>query len=328
MTGGGEMRIEVSDADGLHALYATYLKLCGSGEASTLEVVLAPGRYGESSIGPIRLDLDGPDDRSGAAIDLIVRGASSTAPAVLDDIQVKLTGRRIVLENLVLTGRRDALLRARVGERFEMRRCRVTDNGIGGPWGGKLIELAGVPGRSGFGVALVDTWFVGNRQVSPAAMMTISPASGGGLKGVDFERVVMVDNHFSADVAMLASTELRAVDCLLHKRRFEPPGGPPVALVHASLPRRLRFEGCALALDDGELLAPAPPGEPATDGPPVRLVGGRVRLGEGATIAGAALDGVAVETGAAFDVPPTPDASAPLSSPARADFERALGFTG
>jgi hypothetical protein len=211
------VKIEVASSDDVAALYLRYIELVDSGRELTLEVAFAPGIYGVASIGPIRLDLGGNPPPKDPKIDVILRGVSADPPAVLRDLGVLVTARSLRLEDLILTGRSQGLLEARVARSFAMARCVVAHNVWGGPWGGALMRVLGVHGRPAYAVEIEDSWFVRNGQEAEAALLAIGPATGSFVEEVALRRVTFLENTTHGDLVVDEARAIRADDVLAVK---------------------------------------------------------------------------------------------------------------
>jgi len=244
------MKIEVRSSDDIAALYVTYIELVDSGREETLDIVLAPGDYGVASIGPIRLDLGGNPEPKDPKIDVILRGASADPPAVLRDLGMLVTARSLRLENLILTGRSQALLEARVARAFELESCVVLGNSWGGPWGGVLMRVLGVHGQPAYSVDIADTWFVRNSQQSQAALLALAPATGSFIDEVRLRRVTFLENSTHADLQVHEARAIRADDVFAVKD-----GAGGAAVLRYERAEQVVLERSTFVVgDDGKLL--------------------------------------------------------------------------
>src|SRR5512140_1958187 len=185
------MLIESASSDDLAALYVTYIELVDRGREELLEIHVAPSVYGVASIGPIQLDLAGNPRPREPKIDIVVRGEPGAPPVVFRDLGMLVQARSLRLENLILTGRHQELLDARVAHSFAMHHCVVAANSWDPSWGGALLRVTGLPELPPFSVELDDCWFVRNGEQSPAALLAISPVTGAFV-----QRVALRGLHF------------------------------------------------------------------------------------------------------------------------------------
>jgi hypothetical protein len=193
--------VDVTTSDDLVALYSTYSSLLAADQPARLEVRFAPGTYGVASIGPIQLDLGNSPSVRQPKIDVVLRGAATTAPTVLRDMSILVRARTLQLENLILTGQLRAALDARVTTGFAMINCIVANNTAGSPWPGDVMLLvASLYGERPLEVTLEDTWFVGNGQQSTATLLAIRPATGSFVERVELSRCGFIGNSTSVDV--------------------------------------------------------------------------------------------------------------------------------
>jgi hypothetical protein len=211
------MKIEVASSDDIAALYVKYIELVDAGRELTLEIVLAPGVYGVASIGPIRLDLGGNPAPKEPRIDVILRGTAAAPPAVLRDLGMLVNARSLHLEDLVIEGRRQEVLEARVARELVMRRCVVANNSWDGPWPGALMRVSGVHGQPAYAVEIEDTWFVRNGQQSEAALLAVTPATGSFVDHVALRGVTFLDNGTHSDLRIQEARTIRADDVLAVK---------------------------------------------------------------------------------------------------------------
>jgi hypothetical protein len=244
------VKIEVASSDDVAALYLRYIELVDSGRELTLEVVFAPGVYGVASIGPIRLDLGGNPPPKDPKIDVILRGASADPPAVLRDLGILVTARSLRLEGLILTGRRQGLLEARVARAFAMARCVVAHNVWGGPWGGALMRVQGVHGRPAYSVVIEDSWFVRNGQEAEAALLAIGPATGSFVEEVVVRRVAFLENTTHGDLAVHEARAIRGDDVLAVKD-----GAGGAAVLRYDRTQQVELERSTFVVDDPAAVA-------------------------------------------------------------------------
>lgn len=244
------MKIEVASSDDVAALYLRYIELVDSGRELTLEVRFAPGVYGVASIGPIRLDLGGNPPPKDPKIDVILRGASADPPAVLRDLGILVTARSLRLEDLILTGRSQGLLEARVARSFAMARCVVAHNTWGGPWGGALMRVLGLHGRPAYSVTIEDAWFVRNGQEGQAALLAIGPATGAFVEEVTVRRVAFLENTTHGDLVVHEARAIRADDVLAVKDHA---GG--AAVLRYERTQRVEIERSTFLVDDPAAVA-------------------------------------------------------------------------
>jgi hypothetical protein len=244
------MKIEVASSDDIAALYVKYIELVDGGQETTLDVAFAPGVYGVASIGPIQLDLGGNPAPKDPRIDIVLRGVSADRPAVLHDLGMRVHARSLRLENLILTGRNQGLLDARVARSFEMARCVVANNVWGGPWGGALMRVSGVYGQPAYAVEIGDTWFVRNGQQSEAALLAVSPATGSFVDRVELRRVTFLDNGTHGDLQVHEARAIRADDVLAVKDH----GGGAAVLRYARA-EQVVVERSTFVVDDPAAIA-------------------------------------------------------------------------
>lgn len=211
------MNIEVASSDDIAALYVTYIELVNAGQEAVLDIAFAPGVYGIASIGPIQLDLGGNPAPAQPRIDVVLRGAAEDQPTVFRDMAMLVNARSLQLENLILTGRQQTLLEARVAREFAMSRCVVASNDWGGPWSGVLMRVSGTYGHPAYSVDIADTWFVRNGEQSEAALLAVTPATGSFIDEVKLRRVTFLDNTTHCDLMVREARTVYADDVIAVK---------------------------------------------------------------------------------------------------------------
>jgi len=244
------IKVDVASSDDLAALYVRYIELVDSGREATLDIALAPGVYGVASIGPIQLDLGGNPAPKDPRIDVILRGASADAPAVLRDLGMLVNARSLRLENLILTGRNQGLLEARVARSFEMEGCVVAGNTWGGPWGGALMRVSGVHGQPAYAVEIAETWFVRNGQQSEAALLAVGPATGSFVERVELRGVTFLDNGTHGDLVVHEARAIRGDGVLAVKAHA---GG--AAVLRYARADQVVFDRSTFVVDDPAAIA-------------------------------------------------------------------------
>lgn len=244
------MQIEVASSDDIAALYVRYIELVDAGHEGTLEIAFAPGVYGVASIGPIRLDLGGNPAPKEPKIDIVLRGVSADSPAVLRDMGMLIHARSLRLENLILTGRSQELLDARVARAFELENCVIAGNSWGGPWGGVLMRVLGVHGQPAYTVDIADTWFVRNSQQSEAALLALAPATGSFIEEVRLRRVTFLENGTHADLRVHEARAIRAEDVLAVKA-----GGGGAAVLRYERADQVVIDRSTFIVDDPAAVA-------------------------------------------------------------------------
>jgi hypothetical protein len=238
------IRVDVASSDDLVALYATYLELSASGREATLDVVVAPGEYGVASIGPIRLDLGGDLRSTDPRVDVVVRGAVSEPAAVFRDLGILAAARSLRLERLILTGRHQTVLAARVTRALAIAGCVIVGNEWGGPWGGALVRVTGIYGRPAYTVDIADTWLVANDARSEAALISIAPATGSYVESVALRRVALLENRTRGDVVVRQARRIHAEDVIAVKA-----GAAGAAILRLAQADQVRIERSALVVD-------------------------------------------------------------------------------
>ncbi|HEY0195398.1 MAG TPA: hypothetical protein VGC42_29990 [Kofleriaceae bacterium] len=206
--------IAITSSDDLAALYGTYNELVAGGRELTLELEVAPGEYGVASIGPIQLDLGGNPPPNDPQIDVVIRGAPGV---VFRDLGIQVRARSLRLEQLVLTGRRQGLLDARVAHSFAMHGCVVAANSWDPSWPGALLRVGGLVDQPAFTVELDDCWFAGNSEQAEAALLEVTPATGSFVERVGLRGVRFVGNATRSDLVVHETRELRARDLFVVK---------------------------------------------------------------------------------------------------------------
>lgn len=212
------MKIDVASSDDLARLYTTYIQLVERDVDTTLELELAPGRYGVASIGPINLDLGGNPAPKVPRVDVVLRGRTTQPSAVLHDMAIRVHARSLHVENVILAGRQQGLLDARVARSFSMRNCVVAGNTVGGPWGGVLLRIGGVYGQPPPRVAIEDTWFAGNAEGSASTLLAIAPATGSYVDEVELSRVSLLANGNAVDLRIDEARTIHLDDVLAVKQ--------------------------------------------------------------------------------------------------------------
>jgi hypothetical protein len=211
------MQIDIERSDDLAALYGTYIELVERGRAETLELRVAPGVYGVASFGPIQLDLGGNPPPRDPQIDVVIRGEPSTPPVVFHDLGLLVHARSLTLENLILTGRHQGVLEARVARHFAMKRCVVAANSWDPSWGGAVLRVTGMHDQPAYTVELEDCWFARNGEQSPAALLALVPATGGYIERVELRGLRFLGNTTSVDLAIHEAREVRGRDLFVIK---------------------------------------------------------------------------------------------------------------
>jgi hypothetical protein len=244
------MLLPISSSDDLVELYSKYIGLVESGIDETLELVFAPGVYGVASIGPIQLDLGGNPAPREPKIDVVIRGAV-TAPVVFRDMGLLVNARSLLLENVMLTGRRQSVLHARVATTFTMRNCVVADNVWGGPWGGMLMQVGGTYGVPSYKVSIEDTWFVRNSEDSESAVLALGPATESFIEDVRLARVVLIDNRTKRDLDIREAQKIHVGDTIAIKRQA---GGATLRYANSE---QVLFERSTFVVEDPSAIAEA-----------------------------------------------------------------------
>lgn len=244
------MNLEVASSDDIAALYVTYIELVNSGREVTLDIAFAPGVYGVASIGPIQLDLGGNPAPREPKIDLVLRGLVADAPVVFRDMGMLVNARSLQLENLILTGRNQQVLDARVARELVMRRCVIANNDWGGPWQGALLRVSGMYGQPAYSVEIEDSWFVRNGAQAEAALLAVSPATGSFVDQVTLRRVTFLDNSAHSDLLVREARTIRAEDLLVVKNH----GGGAVFLRYERA-GRVVVERSTFVVDDPAAIA-------------------------------------------------------------------------
>lgn len=211
------MLVEIANSDDLAALYVAYIELVDRGRETLLDIHVAPGVYGVASIGPIQLDLGGNPAPRDPKIDIVVRGDPGSRPAVFRDLGMLVQARSLRLENLILTGRHQCLLEARIARSLEIKHCVVADNSWDPSWSGALVRAGGLPGMPAFTVDIEDTWFLRNGEQSPAALLAIGPATGSFVERVALRGVHFVGNTTRSDLLVHEAREVYASDLVVSK---------------------------------------------------------------------------------------------------------------
>jgi hypothetical protein len=216
------MTIEVASSDDIAALYATYIELVNGGREATLDIAFAPGVYGVASVGPVQLDLGGNPVPKEPKVDIVLRGGVAGSPAVFRDMGMLVNARSLHLENLIITGRNQRLLDARVTRKLVMKNCVIANNNWGGPWGGTLLRVTGMYDQPAYTVEIDDTWFVRNGAQSEAALLAVSPATGSFVDQVTLRRVTFLDNTTHSDLLVREARTIHAEDVLVVKNHSRP----------------------------------------------------------------------------------------------------------
>ncbi|MEJ7601044.1 MAG: hypothetical protein WKG01_24285 [Kofleriaceae bacterium] len=228
------MQLAISSSDDLVELYGRYIELVERDVEDTLELVFAPGDYGVASIGPIQLDLGGNPAPRDPKLDVTIRGQAG-APAVFRDLGVLVNARSLHLEHVIFTGRRQAVLQARVARLFSMRSCVVADNSWGGPWNGALLQVGGVFGHDAYRVSIDDTWFVRNTEESSSTLLDLGPASGAFVDEIKLARVAFLDNRTHRDLAIREAQAIQIADLIAVKQE-------PGVVIHRTNVERTEIE--------------------------------------------------------------------------------------
>lgn len=232
-------RIDIADAEGLHAATAQYERLVAAGQPAVFEVVLAPGEYADTQW---RLD-----DLGGAGlIDVVVRARDPAERPHLRSTTVNVQARSAELRGLRFADARNRSPLVRLvgaGGALSLVDCEFSSN-IGDDWppGLPLVELAAGYGRQGDAVLLRRCWFVTNRSLTPAALIAVATEPPSGWSKVSVEDCAFVGNSYAVVLDLQSVGELRArrVFALLDDGRA--PGHPP-SFVHVAS----ELTGAALA---------------------------------------------------------------------------------
>ncbi len=242
------MKLAIASSDDLVGLYATYIQLIERDEDTSLELTFAPGVYGVASIGPVGLDLGGNPPPKQPKVDIVLRG-DPAQPVVFRDMAVRICARSVHLENVVMTGRQQGLLDARVASSLSMRNCVVAHNTWGGPWGGALLRVAGTYGQPAYSVTVEDTWFVGNAEQSRSALLALAPATGSYIERVNLARVTFLANRNAADVDVQEARTIHLDDVLAVKEHADG------AVLRYSRAQHVLVEGSTFVVDDPRAIA-------------------------------------------------------------------------
>jgi hypothetical protein len=253
--------IEVATSDELNAVYARYLALVEADRPARLEIVLAPGTYGKASIGPISLLLEPSGPVTDPTIDVVVRARDrGGAPVVLDDMDVAIQGRSVVLDGLVLARRASpSVLKIVAAGAIRIARCRFVAGALDSPHGGALIAITGTGDHGPQTLDIEDSWFVRNRGASPGSLLSAVPSATSYFERVAFRGAGFVDNQLFTGVRLERAKHVELTGCFVYQRPYEGrPGGSgttPSFLRTDVPPESFAIERSILVLDRRDHLA-------------------------------------------------------------------------
>ena len=178
MSAAGEVVVEIAKAEDFNALYGAVLG-CAERPGSRLVVRLPGGPLGNPAL-PTAVTLAPANTAGPPEVELVLRGPSASAPALLDNVTFSLAGRTVEVANVVMRHGARTALRAVIGERLLLDGVVVTGVRNDDPASVAVVEISVAPGRDAT-VELEDSWLVDNACWSGhAAGLAVRAGSGAG----------------------------------------------------------------------------------------------------------------------------------------------------
>lgn len=195
------MIYNINNSDQLNDLYPSFLELAEDDSATSMEINLEPGVYGMASIGQIGLTLEHPDLAKTGRIDVILRSASRDAPAIFNDMFVKIRAKSVKLENIIFSKRTQARgLQFAVLESFEAKNIMMTGNNVFDPRTSALCEIKGL-GQKPVTAKLENAWFVKNAKEKAGTLIAFTGGMGS-FQEIVFDGAAFVLNEVPFDLGL------------------------------------------------------------------------------------------------------------------------------
>jgi len=228
------MYVEVRTTEEFYQIVETaYSKLLAEYVPDTLEVALAPGHY-------TRLALSLVDRNERGHVGIIVRAADPQQQPVLKELGIRLVGRDVSLENVIInhTIASDSLLTIRVFGLARVQGCAfISSSPTGWPAHKPLLSISGSD-RGAQSATIQDCWLVGNREQVTSPMIDLGSLPGHRFEQIRFENVAFIGNHFTSGIIPGAADQVVFSRCLI----YTPPN-----FLHLTDPRtEVVFEDCAI----------------------------------------------------------------------------------
>ena len=210
------MKISVSDArDFYRVLAPAYTRLLAKPLPDTLEVTLATGDFRQET-------LDLTDRRERGHVALSVRGADPADPTHLMELNIKLVGRAVYVENVVVrdVAAEAPLVYVGVWEDMMFANCAfLANHNPAWPSGVPLLEISARPPT--YQVATFrDCWFIANRQESPATMLKLQTMAQQPFDHIVLENVAFLNNDFTIAIRPGAAQRVTLLNCFVHSSQL------------------------------------------------------------------------------------------------------------
>lgn len=279
------VRVTVASTAALQEASGHYDRLVYGEQAplALLEIVLKPGVYESSP--SLSMAATQPLGRN---VNILIRGEDPARPPVLKDLQVRLSGDTVRMENLVFRGwsHVSPMLQVWVGSAFEMQGCAFVENLRAGKEGGSLVSVT-ASYETGPKTALIkDTWFVRNGQSQPTTLVAFATQHPDMFSAIDFDHVAFVDNSVACGVSPAFTDALRLRDSFVYGSVF---AEPTSRFAWAMAPRtRVSFEQSLIVTTRADqLIGYGVTNElPRERFQPLSISGGTVYLREGGGLPG------------------------------------------
>jgi len=209
------MRVQVASGDDFASLVRpAYDRLRGTvpPEPASLEVVVAPGDYRGVHLGLGLLAEPGH-------VAVTIRAADPTRPPGFRNSSLRLHGRSVRLEHLVLHECYNSTpsVAIAVTETAAIEGCAIIGCGLADRRGGSLIELAAAGGARAVNVSFADCWLIGNRARGDdrGELLRFDTAPPHAFGQVRFDNVAWLDNLAQVAIVPGATSALRLTDCVV-----------------------------------------------------------------------------------------------------------------
>ncbi len=208
------MIYNIANSDQLNDLYSSFLGLAEETGDTSMEINLEPGVYGMASIGQIGLTLEHPDLAKAGRIDVILRASSPEAPAIFNDMFVKIRAKSVKLENVIFTKRTQARgLQFGVLESFEAKNIMVTDNNVFDPRNGALCEINGL-GQKPVTAKLENIWLIKNAKEKAGTLIAFTGGMGS-FQEIVFDGAAFVINEVPSDLGLFTMQKAQIKNSLI-----------------------------------------------------------------------------------------------------------------
>jgi hypothetical protein len=211
------------------------------------EMVLAPGEYCDEPI-----YLVDPTARNG--LEVVLRGEDPSRPPILTNVSVQLQAGTIEVAGVVFKDNWTSvpLLDCRISDRLLIRRCAFVENLMTSDRpGGGLVEVFVGFGGGPKTAEFEATWFIGNGQVAPSALVMFDSRPPESIDGIRMHDVAFVDNQVTVGVAPGTCGHIDFARCFFGSRAADRSASLPPVLCAP------RYTQTAIAFEDGACVVDA-----------------------------------------------------------------------